>query len=484
MTTTRTTTTTTQAPGALQTRRGRLLLALVCAVAFLDFVDVTIINVALPAIRDDLGFSLQQLQWVPSGYLLTYGGFMLLGGRMADLLGRRRVLLAGLTTFGLASLLGGLADTPETLVVARMVQGIGAALSLPAALSILTTTFTTRAERHLALGIWGSVAGIASAAGVLMGGVLTETAGWRWVMLINPVLCVGLVGAILVLVEFEAPAAVRRGFDLLGTVLATGAMLLLVYTLVEAPDRGWADPATVGGLAGAAVVLTAFVLVEARAAAPLLPLPVLRLPGLVAANVVQLATSAGFLAMFFFVTVYMQEVLGYGAVRTGLAYIPSCLMAAASAACGAQLIARFGSRPLVVGGSVVTGSGILLLSRLPADGSYAVDLLPGLMLLCSGVGFVFVTVAAAANAGVGAESAGVAAALLNSAQQIGAALGLAVLAAVSSPVVSDRLATGATPAEALSDGFGRALFVAAGFLFAAAVVGLRTVNTHDPEPIA
>ncbi|WP_205473052.1 MFS transporter [Nocardioides sp. SYSU D00038] len=471
-------------PSDLHSRRGRLVLALVCAVAFLDFVDATIVNVALPAVRDDLDIPLQQLQWVPSGYLLTYGGFMLVGGRMADLLGRRRVLLAGLAVFGAASLVGGFAQSAEALVGARLVQGTGAALSLPAALSILTTTFTERADRHRALGVWGAVAGVSSAVGVLAGGVLTEIADWRWVMLVNPLLCALLVGPILALVPADRPRGPRGRFDLVGALLATAGMIVLVHALVEAPDRGWSAPRTVLELLAAAGLFVAFTEVERRAPEPLLPPSLLRLPGVAAANLVQLATFAGFLSLFFFVTVYMQDVLGYGPVRTGLAYVPSCLVAAASSAAAAQLIARLGTRPMVVGGSLTTALGLLLLSRLPADGSYAADLLPGLLVLSSGIGFVFVAVVAAGHAGVTEDRSGTAAALLNSGQQVGAALGLAVLLAVSDAVNDDELAAGATAAEALTDGFGRALLVGVGLLVAAAVVGLRTVNTHDPDPVA
>lgn len=472
--TTHTTVTTTPAAtaGALGTRRGRLLLAVLCAVAFLDFVDATIVNVALPAIRDDLGFSLGQLQWVPSGYLLTYGGLMLLGGRLADVLGRRRVLLTGLMVFGLASLTGGLAQGPELLVVARMAQGAGAALSLPAALSILTTSFAAPSDRHVALGVWGAVAGVASAAGVLAGGLLAELAGWQWVLLVNPILCALLVVPVLRLVAPDRPPSTTRRFDVAGAALSTAAMLLLVHTLVEAPEQGWADVRTVLGLAGSGLLAVAFLVVESRTAEPLLPLSVLELPGLGVANLVQLASFAGFIPVFFFVTVYVQDVLGFGVLRTGLAYVPSCLLAAATSGLCAQLISKVGSRPLVVGGALVSSAGAFVLSRTPEDGSYLTDVLPGLLLLTGGIGFVFVTVVAAANAGVGAERAGIAAALLNTAQQVGAALGLAVLVAVSAS------------ASEFVDGIGRALAVAGAFLLAAAVLGLRTVNTHEMEPSA
>src|SRR4051794_20346870 len=267
----------------LSTRRGKLTLALLASVAFIDFVDASIVNVALPDIRKDLHFSVQNLQWVPSGYLLTYGGFMLLGGRVADLLGRRRVLSTGTVIIGLASLAGGLAGDAGLLVAARLTQGIGAALMLPAALSILTTTFQEGTDRHKALGAWGGVGGLASAVGVFLGGVLTQGPGWRWVMLVNPVACALVLPAIFRLIVSDRRRPARADFDLLGAVLATSGMLLLVYALVKAPDDGWSSTRTLVELAGAVVLLTAFIGVEARGRTPLLPLSVFRIRGLAAA---------------------------------------------------------------------------------------------------------------------------------------------------------------------------------------------------------
>ncbi|UYM07086.1 MFS transporter [Solicola gregarius] len=474
-------TTTVDNPSALTTTRGRLILALLCGVAFLDLIDATIVNIALPSIRDDLGFSVQQLQWVPSAYLLTYGGFMLLGGRAADLLGRRRVLLAGLTVFAVASLVGGLASDAGVLVGSRLAQGIGAAATMPAALSILTTTFHTRSDRNTAIGVWGGVAGLASAVGVLLGGVLTEGPGWRWVMLINPIICALLVAPVLRLLPDDRPAERRRGFDAPGAALATGAMLLLVYTLVEAPDHGWSAARTVLGLLGTAVLVALFLAVEMRSSRPLVPLSIGRVPGLLAANVVQLTTLAGFLSMFFFLTLYMENVLGFSPVKTGLAYLPVCIIVGVSAGVGSQLIVRVGTRAIIVVGSLVTAAGIFWLSRIPADGSYVTDVLPGMVVLSLGVGSLFVTVTAAANAGVEPERAGLAAALLNSSQQIGGALGLAILSAIATSRTDHLLATGADPTSALTDGFGRGLAVGAAFLVLAALLGLRTVNTRAAE---
>src|SRR5213592_3563918 len=272
----------------LATRRGKLTLALLAAVAFLDFVDASIVNVALPSIRRDLHFSVQGLQWVPSGYLLTYGGFMLLGGRAADLLGRRRILVAGTVLIGLSSLVGGFADSTGVLVGARLAQGLGAAMTLPAALSILTTMFKEGSDRHKALGVWGAVGGLASAAGVLLGGLLTEGPGWRWVMFVNPLASVLVLGGIFWLIGGERRRARLQNFDLLGAVLATGGMLLLVYTLVKAPDVGWGTARTIGELAGAVLLLLAFVVNELRHRNPLAPLSIFRINGLAFADITQL----------------------------------------------------------------------------------------------------------------------------------------------------------------------------------------------------
>ena len=467
------------APTVLSTRTGKLLLALLCAVAFLDFVDVTIVNVALPSIRDDLGFSVQELQWVPSGYLLTYGGFMLLGGRAADLFGRRRVLLVGIMVFGIASMVGGFAEGSGVLIAARLVQGLGAAMTLPAALSILTTSFAEGPDRQGALGVWGGVGGLASAIGVLAGGALTEGPGWRWVMFINPVVVVLLVPAVLRLVPDDATRAARGTLDVLGSLLGTAGLLALVYGLVEAPDAGWGSARTVLSLAAAAVLLVAFVAHERRAAQPLMPLSIFRVRGLAAADLAQLLAFAGFLAMFFFVTLYMQNVLGYSPIRTGLAYLPVCVGAGLGAGLGSQLVARTGTRPLIIAGALVGAVGIALLSRIPVDGSYAADLLPGLTIMSVGLGTVFVSVASAANAGVPAERAGLAAALLNTAQQLGGALGLAVLSAIATARTDELLQAHAAVPEALTEGFGRGLLAGAVFLVAAAIIATRTSNTRE-----
>jgi EmrB/QacA subfamily drug resistance transporter len=478
----------------LSTRRGKLTLALLAAVAFLDFVDASIVNVALPSIRRDLGFSVQSLQWVPSAYLLTYGGFMLLGGRAADLLGRRRILVAGTLVIGISSLIGGFAQSEGVLIGARLTQGIGAAMMLPAALSILTTTFKEGSERNAALGVWGGMGALASAAGVLLGGLLTEGPGWRWVMFVNPIAALLVLGGIYSLLVDDRRRAQRGHFDIPGTILATGGMLLLVFTLVKAPDQGWGNGRTIAELAGAIALLVAFVLNERRAGQPLMPLSIFRVRGLAAADATQLIAFAGFLAMFFFLTLYMQNVLGYSPIQTGASYLPLTVGVGIAAGVSSQLLARIGTRPLAVGGSLIAAGGVFWLSRIPLHGSFVSDLLPGMMVMSFGLGAVFVSVATAANAGVPADKAGLAAALLNAAQQVGGALGLAIFSAIATSRTTHLLAAHTPPGEALTAGIHRALLASTFFLLAAAVIALRTTNTRGetqetaaetrPEPAA
>jgi EmrB/QacA subfamily drug resistance transporter len=476
-----------QAPSAdrsfLATRRGKLTLALLCSVAFIDFIDASIVNIALPSIRRALHVSVQDLQWVPSAYLLTYGGFMLLGGRAADLLGRRRVLLAGTAVIGLSSLVGGFAESAGVLIGARLVQGIGAAMMLPAALSLLTTLFKEGSDRNTALGAWGGVGGIASAAGVLLGGALTEGPGWRWVLFVYPPVCLAVMAAIYRLIPDDRRAR-NANFDLLGAILATSGMLLLVYALVKAPDVGWGAIRTIAELAGAAALLTAFVANEQRNRDPLLPLSIFRIRGLGAADATQLIGVAGFLAMFFFLTLYMQNVLGYSPMKTGLAYLPVCGVVAVTAGITSQLVARVGTRPLIVAGALIAAGGVYWLSRIPVHGSYASDLLPGLVIMSIGLGMVFVSVTTAANAGVPADRAGLAAALLNASQQVGGALGLAIFSAIATSHTNHLLGAGTPVPNALTSGFHRALLTSSIFLVAAAAIGLRATNTRGqaPEP--
>jgi EmrB/QacA subfamily drug resistance transporter len=378
--------------------------------------------------------------------------------------------------FALSSLAGGFAGSAGVLVGARLAQGLGAAMMLPAALSLLTTLFKEGSERNTALGVWAGVAGPASAAGVFLGGVLTEGPGWRWVLFVNPPIAAFLLVAIFGPLPAERRRAPLARFDILGSTLVTGGMLLLVYALVKAPDQGWDSARTIGELAGALALLVAFVINEQRSTNPLVPLSIFRVRGLAAANVTQLGGLAGFLSMFFFLTLYMQNVLGYSPIQTGAAYLPLTFGVGISAGVSSQLLSRVGTRPVIVLGALVAAGGLYYLSRLPVDGSYFTDLFPGLMVV--GLGAVFVAITTAANAGVPADKAGLAAALLNASQQVGGALGLAIFSGIATSRTNDLLATHTPVPDALTSGFHRALLASSLFVLATAIIALRTSNTR------
>ena len=468
----------------LATRRGKLTLLLLCAIAFLDFVDASIVNIALPDIRHDLNFSIQDLQWVLSGYLLTYGGFMLLGGRLGDLLGRRRILVTGTAVFATSSLVGGFAGSAGVLVGARLAQGIGAAMMLPAALSLLTTNFKEGKERNTALGVWGGVAGLASAAGVFLGGLLTEGPGWRWVLFVNPPIAAVLLVAIFVLIPGERRRAALANFDIPGSLLVTGGMLLLVYALVKAPDQGWESARTLGELIGAGLLLAAFVANEQRSRNPLIPLSIFRVRGLAAADVTLLVGAAGLISMFFFLTLYMQNVLGFSPLKTGAAYLPFTAGVAVSAGISSQLLLKIGTRPLIVVGNLISAGGLFWLSHIPADGTYFGDMFGGMMIISVGLGAMFVAVTTAANAGVSADKAGLAAALMNASQQVGGALGLAIFSAIATARTTHLFEAHVAPAQALTSGFHLALLAECFFVLATALIALRTNNSRGDQQSA
>jgi EmrB/QacA subfamily drug resistance transporter len=461
-----------------------ITLVLLCAVQFLDIADSAIVNVALPSIQHSLGFSQQGLQWVASGYILTYGGFLLLGGRLADILGRRRMLLIGLTVFALASLTAGSAEQPGLLVAARLVQGVGAALMAPAALSELTTRFREGRDRNAALGVWGAISGMAAAAGVFLGGVLSSGPGWRWVFFVNPPICVlVVVGSLLLLTGGRAAKSGDTAFDAQGAVLGTGAMLLLVYSLVRAPVAGWGSSQTIATLVGSGVLIAAFVINEIRSRNPLIPFAIVRVKGLVAADLTQLIAFCGFFSMFFYATLYMQEILGYSPLKAGVAYLPITAGFAMAGVIASQLVTRIGTRPVVLAGCLIAAAGIYWVSRVPLHGSYADDLLPGFVVMSLGAGSVFVAVTAAANAGVPGDQAGLAAGLLNSSQQVGSALGLAILSAVAISRTDARIAAGASHVVASDAGYHLALLTGSILMAAAALIALRIGNTRQAAPL-
>jgi EmrB/QacA subfamily drug resistance transporter len=469
----------TTAP-TLGTRRGKAILLLLLAVGFLDFVDASIVNVALPSIRADLAFSVQNLQWVLSGYLLTYGGLILLGGRLSDLVGRRRMLVIGTLIFIVASMTAGLAQNSGSMVASRLIQGVGAAFMVPASLSILTTTFTQPADRQKALGAWGAIAGLASAVGTFLGGLLTDELDWRWVFFVNVPAAAGILVAVFRLIPADGPVRVQK-LDVGGAGLVTGGMLLLVYSIVDAPSVGWSQGRTVGGLAGAGLLLLLFTVWEARQTHPLFPFSILRVKGLAAADITMVVAMAGFYSMFFFTTLYLQNVLKFDQLHAGLAYLPATFTVALGAGIGTGALAKVGTRPVIVAGALLGAGGIFWLSHIPVDGSYVTDVMLPLEVMSLGLGLLFVGVTTAAQAGVAEEQAGLAAAMINSSTWLGGALGIAAFSAIAASHTKHLLAGGTAPAQALTSGFRQALFAAAVSLGVAAFIALRSPNTHGHE---
>jgi EmrB/QacA subfamily drug resistance transporter len=456
-------------------------LALLCGAFFMVILDTAIVVVALPSIQTDLGFSPSDLQWVLSAYALTFGGLLLLGGRAADLLGRRRVFIAGLAFFTLASLLCGLAWSPAALVGARAIQGVWAAILTPTALSIVTTTFEEGPERNKALGIWGSLGGIGGTAGWLIGGPLTDLS-WEWIFFLNvPIGTVALLLAPRLLSESRGSAA-RRGYDPLGALSVTAALGLLVYALVEAPEVGWSDVRTVTLLAGSATLMALFALNETRTAAPLLPLRFLRSATLVGANAVMLLFSTVAFGMPFLLTLYSQQVLGYSPVEFGLTSIVFPIGAAAGAITGQALVLKLGFRPVSLTGLLLLGAGCLYLTQVSVGGSYFGDVFLGLLLAGLGTGFTFVTVSIAALAGVPEHQAGLASGLSNTSFQIGAALGTAVVSTVAITRTTDVIAAGGDRLLALTEGFQSGFAACIALAAAGALVALATLGRPRSIP--
>ncbi len=453
-----------------------LALGLLCTAQFVVVLDASIVNVALPSIGAALSFSQENLSWVVNAYVLTFGGFLLLGGRLADLLGRRRVFMFGLVLFALASLAGGFAESEGMLIAARAVQGLGAAILSPAALSIVTTTFRDGAERNKALGVWGAVAGSGGAAGVLLGGVLTDGLGWEWVLWVN--VPIGLAAAAIAptLVAESRSEASTRSFDVAGAFSVTAGLSVLVYALVDATDAGWGSTQTIGLLALAVVLLAAFVAIELRSDAPLVPFRIFRIRTLTGANVVGILIGASLFSMFFFISLYMQQVLGYSAIKAGLSYLPLALTIILTAGVASQLVTRVGFKPVLAAGMLFIAAGLVWFGQVSVGGSYVSDILGPSLLAAVGLGLAFVTSTIAAVSGVDAEEAGLASGLINTSQQVGGALGLAVLATVATSTTND--ATG-PPAQALTDGFQNAFLAGAGIAALGFVLTLVLIRGSD-----
>jgi EmrB/QacA subfamily drug resistance transporter len=464
-------------------QRRWLALGLLCVAQFVVVLDAAIVNVALPSIGKALDFSQENLSWVVNAYVLTFGGFLLLGGRMADLLGRRRVFIGGLVLFALASLAGGFSQSEGMLIAARAVQGLGAAIVSPAALSIVTTTFRDGAERNRALGVWGAVAGSGGAAGVLLGGVLTDGLGWEWVLWVN--VPIGLIAAAIApsLVAESRSHSERRSFDVAGAVTVTAALSILVYALVDATDAGWGSGQTIGLLAVAAVLLAAFVAIELRSDAPVVPFRIFRLRTLTGANVVGLLIGASLFSMFFFISLYMQQVLGYSAIKAGLSYLPLALVIILTAGIASQLVTKIGFKPVMAAGMAFIAAGLIWFGQVSVGGGFTSDILGPSLLAAIGLGLAFVTSTIAAVSGVEPQEAGLASGLINTSQQVGGALGLAVLATVANSRTDDLMADahGARSAlpNALTEGFQSAFLAGAGIALLGLIATLVLIRSAD-----
>jgi EmrB/QacA subfamily drug resistance transporter len=468
-------------PDLSSVRGKNLALLLLAMTQFVVVIDASIVNVALPSIGAHLHIARDSLTWVVNAYTLTFGGFLLLGGRLADLLGRRRMFMIGLIVFSLASLAGGLAQSEAWLILARAVQGLGAAIVSPAALSIITTTFAEGAERNRALGIWGAVAGAGGAAGVLLGGVLTSGLSWRWVLFVNvPIGIAAAMAAPRLLLESHAEDG-TKGFDIPGAVTVTAGVSLLVYAVVDAVNAGWGSTGTVLRLAGAFLLLAAFVVIERRQRHPLLPFSIFRLRTLRGADIVGLLIGMSLFSMFFFISLYMQEVLGFSPIKAGLSYLPLAVGIIIAAGAGSQLVTRVGFKPVLTAGLLLIAAGLLWFSRVPAHGgSFSADVLGPSLLAAFGLGFSFVSVTIGAVTGTKPHEAGLASGLINTSQQVGGALGLAILATVANSRTLSLLHAGEhNPSVALTKGFDRAFLVGAGFAIVGAILTTVLISSRD-----
>jgi EmrB/QacA subfamily drug resistance transporter len=476
-----------------------LVLVLVCLAQFMVILDATIVNVALPSIQTDLEMSNANLQWVVNAYALLFGGFLMLGGRAGDLIGRKRIFLAGVVLFTLASLLCGLAQSELWLIVARGIQGLGAALVAPAALSIVTTTFKEGPDRTKAMGVWAAIAVGGGAVGLLLGGILTETLSWPWIFFVN--VPVGIVAFALSfrLVPESKDEHMHRSYDVLGAVTVTGGLLALVYGIVRSSQVGWGSTEVIGTLAFAAVLLGGFLMIERRSIEPLVRLSIFAVRTVRGANAVMFIVACGLFAMFFFNTLYLQRVLGYSPLEAGLAFLPFTLGIIIGAGISQKLVPALGAREVPLIGLTLAVAGLLLFLRLTPDGTYLVDLLPGIMLTSIGMGLTFVPVTLIATSGIPDDDAGLASGLFNTSQQIGGALGLAILSTIATNASTGaieglgRRPNEADTANALVDGFhlawlGSALFLAAGAVLMVALLRRRDVvaasqGEAEPAPV-
>jgi EmrB/QacA subfamily drug resistance transporter len=469
--------TTAPAAEAGQDRRW-LVLVLVCIAQFMVVLDATVVNVALPSIQRDLHFTASSLQWVVNAYTLAFGGFLLLGGRAADFIGRRRLFVAGVIVFTAASFLNGLATSSEWLIIFRALQGLGGAMVSPAALSIVTTTFRDQAERAKALAVWAAIAVGGAAVGLLLGGVLTEYLSWEWIFFVN--VPVGVV-AVLLSMRFVPESKVdTAGVDVAGAVSVTAGLTLLVFAIVKAQEYGWVSARTLGVAAVALLLLAAFVVIEMRSRAPLVRLGIFRVRSITGGNLSMLVVAGGMFAVFYFASIYVQQILGFTPVQAGLAFLPLTAGIILFSAVAQQLVGRIGANTVAMIGMFTAGVGLLLLSRISVDGSYAADVLPGILVMAAGLGLTFVPLTLIATNNVSDGDAGLASGIFNSAQQIGGALGLAILATVAAgQTVGSPQEDPARYASSLVDGFQAAFAVGAGLMLLGVVLTAALVRRRD-----
>jgi EmrB/QacA subfamily drug resistance transporter len=472
-------------PETLSSRARWAALVVVCFAQFMVVLDATVVNVALPSIQTDLNLSTEQLQWIVNSYTLLFGGFLLRGGRAADLLGRRTLFLAGLAVFSAASLANALANSGEVLIIARGVQGLGAALVSPAALSIVTTTFAEGAERAKAMGVWGAIAGAGGSFGLLLGGVLTDVLSWPWIFLVNLPIGVATALAALRYVPESRVETAHRRFDLAGAVSVTAGMIVLVYAIVRAQAEGWGSLHTLGLSAVAIALLVAFVVIERRSVAPLVRLSILRVRTLASANAVMFVVVGGLYGMFFFASLYVQRILGYSPLQAGLAFLPVTAGIIVGAGLSQQLIRRVGVKPTMLGGMTVAAIGLAILAATTkVDGSY-LGILLGLAPMAIGMGCTFVPLTLVATTGIEPEDAGLASGLFNTSQQVGGALGLAVLATLATERTTSYLTglghapTLAERNAALVDGFQLAFTISAAVMVAGVILAAVLLRRRD-----
>jgi EmrB/QacA subfamily drug resistance transporter len=458
------------------------ILVLLCAAQFMVILDITVVNVALPSIQAELGIAIGDLQWVVTAYTLAFGGLLLLGGRAADLLGRRRVFLAGLAVFTAASLGAALAASTEALLAARVAQGVGAAMLSPAALSLITTSFADGPERRRALAAWAAVAASGGAFGVLAGGALTETLGWEAIFLIN--VPVGIAVAVAALRLLPAAAPDRSGrIDVAGALLATGSLVALIYGLVEAPAAGWGSVQTLALLGAASAGLAAFVLLEARLREPLVPLAVFRRRPTVTALALMIAGMGTVLSAFYFCSLYLQQVLGHSALRTGLEFLPGAVLLVLAAHAGGHLVSRLGAKPVLASGMSLGALGALILSGVSAHGAFVTDVLPGLLVLDLGIGLAASGIFITAMSGVEEREAGLVSGLTTTAHELGIALVLPVLSTIAADRIGTETVTavGADPGLVMA-GLGDAFLAAAAIAFGAALLAVIALRRSDVAP--